>query len=145
MRYRQKTPCLDCGTPAGGKRCRRCWFLSQPPKAPERTKTFAEKRRRAAFVAEYRKTWGDWCPGWRRPEHYVDHATNPITADHVTAVAAGGAEDGPLQALCRSCNSTKKDGRPRGRVTVRRTPPAEPSRRSRAWYVTPTRISTDTW
>lgn len=63
----------------------------------------AETARRAAAVAEWIATRGYWCPGWGVPEH---QATD-LTADHITAVAAGGAEDGPLTVLCRSCNGRK--------------------------------------
>lgn len=143
--HREPRPCVDCGVLCSGRRCRSCWRSGQPS-APPRVKTHAEKLRRARFVAEWRETMGDWCPGWGRPGHDVDHATNPITADHAAPVAAGGDEGGPLSALCRRCNSSKRDTQARGRVTVRRTPQAEPSRRSRAWYATPpTPIRTDTW
>jgi hypothetical protein len=30
-----------------------------------------------------------------------------LTADHVTAVAVSGDQGGPLQVLCRTCNSAK--------------------------------------
>jgi hypothetical protein len=76
---------------------------------------WAERKRRAAFVAKWRKQNGDLCPGYGRAPHMVNHAKNPITADHVDPVGRGGDERGELQALCRACNATKRDGRLRVR------------------------------
>jgi len=36
------------------------------------------------------------------------NATSDLTADHIVAIANGGDPDGPLQTLCRSCNSRKR-------------------------------------
>jgi hypothetical protein len=36
------------------------------------------------------------------------HAAD-LTADHITPVAAGGAEDGPLSVLCRVSNGAKQN------------------------------------
>ena len=145
---RPERPCADCSKPTTGRRCRFCWRRSLPPVAPPRTKTWAEKMRRAATVRRHREQYGDWCPGWIRPGHLVDPERNPLSADHITPVAAGGTEDGPLQVLCRSCNSTKRDGRTR--TTTRRTPrPGQPSRHSRAWQAEqveqPTEIRSRSW
>ena len=67
------------------------------------TRTAAERRRRAAAVAEHRARHGDWCPGWRR----APHEATDLTADHVQSIASGGRPDGPLSVLCRACNSAK--------------------------------------
>lgn len=67
--------------------------------------TNAERVRRARAVADHLEAYGPVCPGWRREMHEVQPAT--LTADHVLAVAAGGTQDGALQVLCRSCNSSK--------------------------------------
>lgn len=78
----------------------------------------AELTRRAAAVSAWRAGYGDVCPGWQREPH----ASTDLTADHRVAVANGGAEDGPLDVLCRSCNSRKGSGRGRGlRITPNRT------------------------
>lgn len=102
-------PCLDCGRLTSGSRCRRCAGLVEyrrtKAKRQRRPYTSAERTRRAKAVAEHRAAHGDWCPGWRRPAH---DATD-LTADHVIAVGAGGAEDGPLEVLCRVCNGRKQD------------------------------------
>ncbi|WP_236566720.1 HNH endonuclease [Nocardia sp. CY41] len=67
------------------------------------TRDHAERQRRAEVVADHRAAHGNWCPGWRRPAHPSDD----LTADHTRAVADGGRPDGPLQVLCRACNSAK--------------------------------------
>lgn len=100
--------CLDCGTLTDGTRCTEC----QRPRerATLRAKrqrrprpSHGEDKRRAAVVAAHRREHGDWCPGWERDPHRAAD----LTADHIDAVAAGGAESGGLQVLCRSCNSAK--------------------------------------
>lgn len=52
--------------------------------------------------------------------HLVDERVNPLTADHETSVYQGGpeAEAGALQALCRSCNASKRErsGRATGKI-----------------------------
>jgi hypothetical protein len=63
----------------------------------------AERERRATAVREHVAQHGWRCPGWGR----AAHTSTDLTADHVHAVAAGGAEGGPLAVLCRSCNGTK--------------------------------------
>ncbi|PSR63987.1 hypothetical protein C8259_09045 [Nocardia nova] len=68
------------------------------------TRDYREQQRRAAAVRAHRARRGDWCPGWRRPPH----PSADLTADHITPVASG-RPDGPLQVLCRSCNSRKRD------------------------------------
>ncbi len=73
-------------------------------------KTWAQIKRRAAVVENWRLTNGDTCPGYHTPPHQ----TNDLTADHIIPVAAGGPETGELGVLCRICNSRK-----RNRTTVR--------------------------
>ena len=87
-------PCLGCGRLiASGSRCSQC-------KRPHHS---AERTRRARVVAEWINTYGRWCPGWQRPPH----PSADLTADHVTPVATGGSEDGPLRVLYRGCNSAR--------------------------------------
>lgn len=69
----------------------------------KRTRSRSEQRRRAQAVADYQARHGDWCPGYGRNPH----PAADLTADHITAVAAGGAPDGPHAVLCRSCNGRK--------------------------------------
>lgn len=65
----------------------------------------AERQRRARTVVEHLERHGPVCPGWRTAPHTVDPAA--LTADHLMPVAAGGAQHGELQVLCRSCNSRR--------------------------------------
>lgn len=65
----------------------------------------AEIRRRRQLVQDHLEAYGAVCPGWRREMHEVD--PKQLTADHVVPVAAGGSQHGPLQVLCKSCNSSK--------------------------------------
>lgn len=60
-----------------------------------------ERQRRARAVAEHRRRFGNWCPGWGR----APHEATDLTAQHSHALALAGAPDQPLSALCRSCNS----------------------------------------
>ena len=103
-----RRPCLDCGrlTPSG-TRCADCERprarAAQRSKRQRRPYSSRERDRRARAVAEWRATYGDWCPGWQREAH----PSSDLTADHVVPVASGGAEDGPLTVRCRSCNSAR--------------------------------------
>jgi hypothetical protein len=103
-------PCIDCGTISQGSRCAehqrvkdRATLRGKRQRRPHASK--AEERRRAAVVAAYRRTHGDWCPGWQRDPH----PSSDLTADHVVGVGAGGAEGGELAVLCRVCNGAKAD------------------------------------
>jgi hypothetical protein len=81
-------------------------------------RTGAEQQRRRAAVAEHVAVHGYVCPGcppYGNHPHFADPVTNPLTAEHVIAVGAGGPEDGPLRVLCRSGNSALG-------ATVRRSP-----------------------
>lgn len=62
-----------------------------------------DRARRKATVDAHRQQHGNWCPGWGREPH----ASADLTADHITEVTFGGAPDGDLQVLCRSCNGRK--------------------------------------
>ncbi len=100
--------CLDCGKPSPGIRCAdhqrakdRATLISKRSRRP--AASAAEIRRRAAVVTQHRHEHGDWCPGWQRDAH----PASDLTADHIEAVGAGGAESGRLAVLCRSCNSRK--------------------------------------
>jgi 5-methylcytosine-specific restriction protein A len=102
--------CLDCGTPSRASRCPAHLRQAERIKRAKRGRTPAERSRRAETVRRWREQHGDVCPGWQVPAHI----SPDLTADHVTPVAAGGLESGPLTVLCRSCNSRKQDTRPGG-------------------------------
>lgn len=103
-------PCLDCGALSDGARCPthrrakdRATLQAKRTRRPRATA--AEEARRAAVVQQWRALHGNVCPGWRRPAH----PATDLTADHVVAVGAGGAESGALAVLCRACNGAKAD------------------------------------
>lgn len=103
-------PCARCGRLTPKSPCTRCQRYQNREhtrsKRQRRPYTAAERDRRAAVVAAHRATYGDWCPGV--PSLGRDaHASSDLTADHVHAVGAGGSEAGPLEVLCRPCNSAK--------------------------------------
>jgi 5-methylcytosine-specific restriction enzyme A len=101
-------PCVQCGRTVRGKtRCADCQRDLDRRKAgrrPDLHNDRAERRRRAAAVADHRLIVGDWCPGWaQRPAH----PSADLTADHVREVAKGGRPDGRLVVRCRSCNAAR--------------------------------------
>lgn len=101
-------PCLDCGAISDQSRCpthRQAVERARKPRPTNLTRDDAERKRRAAAVAQHRAQHGDWCPGYGIPPH----PSADLTADHVVAVAQGGPPDGPLQVLCRPCNGRKSD------------------------------------
>ena len=71
-----------------------------------------DERRRAETVAAWRAIYGDWCPGDppSHPDHYCN-ATNPLTADHIHIVGAGGPERGELRVICHARNSARQPAR----------------------------------
>lgn len=102
-------PCIVCSSLTSGSRCvthrREQERAHTRAKRAKRPLTAAEIKRRRDAVDAHRARYGNWCPGWRCPPH----ASADLTADHVRAVAQGGAEDGPLEVLCRGCNGRKSD------------------------------------
>jgi len=93
--------CRTCGRASKRTKCSTC-----QGKKPRPGYTSAERRRRKQVVDAWRARYGERCPGWGEPAHGTD-PTNPLTADHVVAVALGASEDGPLSVLCRRCNGRK--------------------------------------
>jgi 5-methylcytosine-specific restriction protein A len=102
--FKPSHPCPGCGKPCTGKQCRDCYNRARAAK-PRRglQRNWHERQRRAAVVAAWRHTEGNWCPGYQREAH----AAWDLTADHIEPVASGGSESGPLVVLCRSCNGRK--------------------------------------
>jgi 5-methylcytosine-specific restriction enzyme A len=98
-----------------GARCPDCRRIVErarsQAKRARRPYTAEDQRLRAQTVQAWIEMHGYVCPGWQRPAHPADPERNPLTADHVVAVAAGGHPLGPYNVLCRSCNSAKGAGR----------------------------------
>lgn len=106
-------PCLGtkgkpCGRPCYKPRCPACLrdYERDYKKTARPEYDYRERKRREQVVKEYRERYGEVCFGWRRRPHPTG-PTNPLTADHVIPVAAGGRESGDLGVLCLSCNSAK--------------------------------------
>lgn len=85
-------PCIVCGTPSSGTRCR----------AHRLTYPFAERERMRRAVSDHIAAFGYWCPGWQRPPH----PSTDLTADHLLPRAEGG-NGTDLAVLCRPCNSRR--------------------------------------
>ena len=100
-------PNQPCGSLTTASRCRGCAAAVErgrtQGKRERRPYPNAERERRAAAVRTHVAEHGHWCPGWG----VAAHESDDLTADHVDPVAAGGAEDGPLAVLCRTCNGRK--------------------------------------
>lgn len=99
--------CPGCRVPVRGQ-CPRCEKGDRPSRIPagrrsRPTYTRRERTRRADVVRAWVAQNGLLCPGYERPPH----PAGDLTADHVVPEALGGAPDGPLRVLCRSCNSAR--------------------------------------
>lgn len=95
-----------CGEIQPGPRCRehqRAVERSQQRTSPSKATRHLDRARRRAAVVAHRARHGDWCPGFGVPAH----ASADLTADHRRELQDGGRWDGPLDVLCRSCNSRK--------------------------------------
>src|SRR5690349_5203512 len=132
--FAPRTPCVDCSTPCTGTRCRRCWLRTQRrpaagPKVAREGYDWSERKRRKATVDAWVAEHGWMCPGYGIAAHMV--MPGKLSADHVTPVARGGPENGPLAVLCLSCNSAKRDGRkPRAATAQRRAAAVRPAERT---------------
>lgn len=87
-------------------RCATCDAVTRhtaTPKPKDSTYGLRERNRRSDTVTAWVTMHGWVCPGWQRPEH----PAKDLAADHIIARRLGGPQDGPLQVLCRGCNSAK--------------------------------------
>jgi 5-methylcytosine-specific restriction endonuclease McrA len=107
--------CTVCGvvTSRSGSRC----AMHARQSNRSRHNAFYNTREWQHLSARVLRAWrgrhGNWCPGYGR----AAHPAIDLTADHIVALAAGGAplDVGNVAVLCRSCNSTKGDGSRHGR------------------------------
>lgn len=101
--------CPGCRRRVAG-RCPTCDAarLSAAPKPKDPSYGLRERNRRSDTVAAWVAMHGWVCPGWGRPAH----PATDLAADHIIARRLGGPQDGPLQVLCRECNSRKGDRLP---------------------------------
>ena len=98
--------CLTCNRPFIGPGARH--KVCDPRKA---FNTSSERTRRQQLVNAWVERYGYVCPGYHRDQHPADRALNPLQADHLVAIADGGAESGALSVLCRDCNLKKRHGK----------------------------------
>jgi 5-methylcytosine-specific restriction enzyme A len=103
--------CLGCGRLGRwATRCPRCQAQLDKRKAqarPDLHNDWAERRRRAQAVAEWRLQHGDWCPGSHERPGRPAHPSADLTADHAAMVGHGYTPHGPLVVRCRSCNAAR--------------------------------------
>ena len=103
-------PCLGCGTPVrGASRCPACQAAREAKRGTttQRGLGYAHRKRVKTELGGVDRCQCQGCGacgtrGCGRPFT----KDNPKTGDHVTPRSRGGAS-GPLQALCRRCNSSK--------------------------------------
>ena len=100
--------CSGCGTrlPMNQFKCDSCRRTYEREKSRRRRRTAKERTRRQDLIREHVARFGWTCPGWQCPPH----PSTDLTADHIHPVARGGAEDGAITVLCRSCNSRRGAG-----------------------------------
>jgi 5-methylcytosine-specific restriction enzyme A len=101
---------LTTGGPYQRARCAAHQALAERRKRARRpADDHTERQRRARAVAAHVAAHGYVCldcPYYQRT-HPADPVDNPLTADHVIPVGAGGPEGGPLRVLCRRGNSSR--------------------------------------
>jgi 5-methylcytosine-specific restriction protein A len=101
---RPKNPCPVC----------RRLGCTNPTHHREKLDDWRERRRRRPYnhaervlkekvVKEWVAVYGWVCPGYQCPSH----PSTDLTADHIVPIVAGGDPLGPMQVLCRRCNSRK--------------------------------------
>jgi 5-methylcytosine-specific restriction protein A len=99
-------PCLDCGVPASGSRCRRHQREYERRRGTPAERGYDETWRlnvRVAITAQ------PFCSSCR--------STTDLTGDHIVPLSRGGTNRADnIRVLCRSCNSRKgaratRDGR----------------------------------
>ncbi|WP_336791791.1 HNH endonuclease [Gordonia malaquae] len=100
--------CADsgCGELSTRSRCpkhRAAEDRRQARTVPTKLNRNRDRQRRGRAVDEHKAKHGAWCRGFGRDPH----SSTDLTADHVVEQADGGAWDGELEVLCRSCNSRK--------------------------------------
>lgn len=89
-------PCLDCGTPSTGARCRGCSYRHEKHRRPsfyQRGYDAEYRRNRAALLASH-------------PTCAICGRAPATTADHLTPISQGGTNSiDNLRPACAPCNS----------------------------------------
>lgn len=95
--------CLQCGAAFNGRGS----YCAEHSRGNPQYNDPRYRRARALAVKEHVEQAGYICPGYERARHPATRRLNPLTADHVDPLAAGGAVEGPLRVYCRACNSRR--------------------------------------
>jgi len=97
-------PCLDCGTPSPRTPCPGCTPAREAQRPPRRAKgRYDTKWLKLRALVIRQKPWCAVCFSPGTP-------ANPLTGDHVVALANGGRNvRANVQVLCLACNSAKRD------------------------------------
>jgi hypothetical protein len=97
-------------------RCRRrpcaCHEIDKPkpfeqssPRKQRRPGYDRHRALRRKAVVEWKDIWGLYCPLCGHKDIFRDGSPVRLTADHISPVALGGAEDGPLSVHCYRCQA----------------------------------------
>lgn len=104
----RRGPCLDCGVPSWGERCRPCQSKRQIVRAPDDERLLRHHREQAAPGLRpcdrdrLRRKWKRQC----RTCTYCDRLADTI--DHTVPLVRGGTNyEGNLVPCCRYCNGSK--------------------------------------
>ncbi|MGQ0669341.1 MAG: HNH endonuclease signature motif containing protein [Actinomycetota bacterium] len=94
-------PCLDCGRPTEGPRCKSCRPRSgTDPRGTRQQRGYSDQWLRSVKAAVSAQPWCSDCGApWSRD--------NPLTGDHPVPMSEGGSPDQEPIVLCRRCNSAK--------------------------------------
>ncbi len=82
--------------------CRRVGCTAHK-RSRSRPETRQEREAKVKLVKEWVEAHGYWCPGFE----VEPHPSADLTADHILPVGLGGDVLGPMQVLCRKCNSRR--------------------------------------
>ena len=86
-------------------RCRRVQCVCAVPyrRGKQKWSNKEERDYKARAVAEWVARYGWVCPGYQ----VAQHESYELSADHLTPLSWGGDPLGPVQILCKSCNSRR--------------------------------------
>ena len=107
-RRARRGPCIDCGTPSWGERCKPCSAKAQTIRADDDCRVVRQQREHAApGLNSYRRSQllAKWKHG-AKPCTYCPALADTI--DHVIPLVRGGTNyEGNLVPACRTCNCSK--------------------------------------
>lgn len=101
-----RRPCLDCGRPSTGTRCR---FHAAIRERAHHNPQYSDPRYvalRRDVLSAWRDEHGNVCPG---DDHHASHPAMDLTLDHLVPLVHGGSllDTSNMRVLCRSANSAR--------------------------------------